>query len=52
MDKDQDIIKWIWQHPDYPNFNYNKEKLTKLISEIDYNRSSSSIKNINNFFFF
>ncbi|RLA78454.1 MAG: Fic family protein, partial [Epsilonproteobacteria bacterium] len=38
MNKDEGIVKWIWQHPDYPNFNYNKEKLTKLISEIDYNR--------------
>ena len=38
MDKNYDIIKWIWQHSDYPNFNYDKEKLTKLMSEIDYNR--------------
>ena len=38
MDENQDIVKWIWQHPDYPNFNYDKEKLTKLIGNIDYNR--------------
>ena len=34
----EEIIKWIWQHKDYPNFNYNKSKLTELISQIEYNR--------------
>jgi Fic family protein len=34
------IIKWIWQHPDYPKFNYDKTKLTELISEIDYHRGT------------
>lgn len=32
------IIKWIWQHPEYPNFKYDKSQLTDLISQIDYNR--------------
>lgn len=32
------IQKWIWQHPDYPSFNYDKSQLTHLISEIDYHR--------------
>ena len=31
-------VKWIWQHPNYPHFNYDKTKLTELIGEIDYNR--------------
>ncbi len=30
--------KWIWQHPDYPNFKYDKSKLNDLIGQIDYNR--------------
>ena len=34
----RDIIKWIWQHPNYPNFNYDKNKLDSLISTIEYNR--------------
>ncbi len=34
----EEIIKWIWQHPGYPNFKYDKFKLTKIISQIDYNR--------------
>ena len=34
----EEIIKWIWQHPNYPSFNYDKSKLTDLISEIDYQR--------------
>lgn len=34
----EEILKWIWQHQDYPNFNYDKSKLTDLISEIDYQR--------------
>jgi len=32
------IIKWIWQHPEYPNFKYDKSQLTDLIGRIDYNR--------------
>lgn len=32
------IIKWIWQHPSYPKFNYHKSQLTDIISEIDYCR--------------
>lgn len=35
---EKDIKKWIWQHPDYPNFNYDKSKLSELISQIDYHR--------------
>ncbi len=34
----QDIIKWIWQHPQYPQFGYDKTKLLKVIGEIDYHR--------------
>ena len=33
-----EIIKWIWQHKDYPYFKYDKTKLSVLISEIDYQR--------------
>jgi len=32
------IVKWIWQHKDYPNFKYDKSKLTNLIGQNDYNR--------------
>jgi Fic family protein len=32
------IIKWIWQHPEYPNFKYDKSQLTNLVGQIDYNR--------------
>jgi Fic family protein len=32
------IIKWIWQHTEYPNFKYDKSQLTDLIGQIDYNR--------------
>ncbi|MFK5937673.1 MAG: DUF4172 domain-containing protein [Sulfurimonas sp.] len=35
---DNEIIKWIWQHTDYPHFKYDKIKLSILISEIDYQR--------------
>ena len=35
---EKDIIKWIWQHKDYPNFKYDKSSLTDLIGKIDYNR--------------
>ena len=34
----EEIIKWIWQHKEYPNFNYDKSKLTDIISQIEYNR--------------
>ena len=34
----EEIIKWIWQHQDYPNFKYDKTKLTNIISQIDYTR--------------
>jgi Fic family protein len=34
----EEIRKWIWQHQDYPNFKYDKSKLTEIISKIDYNR--------------
>lgn len=34
----EEIIKWIWQHQNYPNFKYDKSKLTEIISKIDYNR--------------
>ncbi len=32
------ILKWIWQHLEYPNFKYDTSQLTELISQIDYNR--------------
>jgi len=35
---DKKVIKWIWQHPDYPKFNYDKSKLNELIEEINYHR--------------
>ena len=35
---EEDIKKWIWQHPNYPNFNYDKSQLLELISQIDYHR--------------
>lgn len=34
----EDIKKWIWQHQEYPNFKYDKSKLTQIIGQIDYNR--------------
>jgi hypothetical protein len=34
----EDIIKWIWQHQEYPHFKYDKSKLTDIIGKIDYNR--------------
>lgn len=34
----EEIIKWIWQHHDYPNFKYDQSKLTEIISQIDYSR--------------
>lgn len=34
----KEIKKWIWQHPDYPNFKYDKPQLIELIGQIDYHR--------------
>lgn len=34
----REIVKWIWQHPNYPNFLYDKAKLIELMGEIDYHR--------------
>jgi len=31
-------LRWIWQHKAYPQFHYDKEKLTALIGEIEYLR--------------
>jgi len=30
--------KWIWQHKEYPNFKFDKSRLSDLISQIDYKR--------------
>jgi len=38
LDVSKQIIKWIWQHPDFPKFNYNLSELNTLIGEIDYLR--------------
>ncbi|MPL68661.1 hypothetical protein SDC9_14389 [bioreactor metagenome] len=35
---ENNIIKWIWQHKDYPNFKYDKSKLADLLTQIEYNR--------------
>ncbi len=35
---DKNIKKWIWQHKNYPNFKYDKSKLTDLINDIEYHR--------------
>ncbi|MCG3717749.1 DUF4172 domain-containing protein [Aliarcobacter butzleri] len=35
---ENNIIKWIWQHKDYPNFKYDKSKLGNLLTQIEYNR--------------
>ncbi len=32
------IQKWIWQHPNYPNFTYDKSALEELIAGIEYQR--------------
>lgn len=34
----EDIKKWIWQHPNYPNFNYDKSQVLEVISQINYHR--------------
>ena len=33
-----DIIKWIWQHNEYPDFRYDKTRLTSMINDIEYKR--------------
>ena len=33
-----DIIKWIWQHNKYPDFRYDKTRLTSMINDIEYKR--------------
>ena len=35
---ENNIIKWIWQHKNYPNFKYEKSKLTDLLTQIEYNK--------------
>jgi len=35
---DKEIKKWIWQHPNYPNFAYDKSILSELLTEIEYQR--------------
>ena len=34
----ENIVKWIWQHQDYPKFKYDKSKLIDLLNQIEYNR--------------
>ena len=34
----EEMLKWIWQHKEYPHFAYDREKLSILISEIEYLR--------------
>ena len=38
MSKDKIPKKWIWQHEAYPQFSYKKDKLSTLISEVEYLR--------------
>jgi len=38
MSSHEEVRKWIWQHENYPIFFYDKEKLSTLISEIEYLR--------------
>jgi len=35
---DKNIQKWLWQHEAYPNFPYDKDALTAVLSKIEYNR--------------
>ena len=35
---DEENKKWIWQHPDYPIFKYDKTNLLKIVGQIDYHR--------------
>ena len=34
----EEIKKWIWQHPNYPIFKYDKTKLLEIVGQIDYHR--------------
>lgn len=34
----EEMVKWIWQHKEYPHFAYDREKLSIFISEIEYLR--------------
>ena len=50
------IKKWIWQHTEYPTFNYNQSALTTLLSKVFRNTgrlegviSGLNDKNINSF---
>jgi len=38
MGGDEEDIKWIWQHKNYPTFAYDKGQLSTLISDIEYLR--------------
>jgi len=38
MSSQKEFKKWIWQHKNYPNFYYDKEKLSTLINQIEYLR--------------
>ena len=38
MSSHEEVIKWIWQHKNYPKFYYDKEILSTFISEIEYLR--------------
>ena len=40
MDSEEIIRKWIWQHKEYPKFSFTREKLSQLISEIEYLRGT------------
>lgn len=33
-----EIKKWIWQHDEYPNFNYDKNQLLEILTQLEYNR--------------
>jgi len=37
---EKEIIKWIWQHQDYPNFHFDRKKLIGLINDIEYHRGT------------
>lgn len=34
----KDITKWIWQDKRYPNFEFQRENFSQLISKIEYNK--------------
>ena len=40
MHSKEAIKKWIWQHDKYPEFSFHREKLSKLISQIEYLRGT------------